>query len=96
MANLLKWLTTISQRPAGRWPTTATEWIDGARDVDRRLREASIEVAEEIGEQDLASEIRANTDDFFPAAEYLFELNKRSNGAGDRAYHLAVRRRPRR
>jgi hypothetical protein len=59
------------------------------------MREASIEIAEQIGDHALADEMRAHEGDTFPAAEYLLELNKRSKNAGNRAYRIAVRRRPR-
>jgi len=82
-------------RLGGRWPTLPEEWGERAKATGQRLRQASIEVAEEIHEHALAEEMRACPEDQFPAAEYLGELNKRSKGAGTRAFRLAERRRPR-
>jgi hypothetical protein len=57
------------------------------------MRAAAAKVAEDIGESALASEIRANHDAVFPAAEYLGKLNRLSKGAGNRAYRLAEQQR---
>lgn len=76
-----------------RLPRTVDEWSTAAADAQTRLRAAAIDVAEQIGSLDLAEEMRACSNDAFPAAEYLAKLNVRSRGAGNRAHRLATRRR---
>jgi len=75
-----------------RWPTTPEEWARAAAATGARMREAAIEVAEEIDARDLADEMREDRQEAFPAAEYLSRLNERSPGAGNRALRRAEKR----
>jgi hypothetical protein len=84
---LWRWLTTYDGLT--RWPTTPEAWLHAARDFQTRARKAAIEIAEDIGAQDLVERMRSEPVQTFPAAEYLQELNQRQPGAGSRAHRLA-------
>ena len=91
VTRLWRWLSTYEGLT--RWPTTPEAWLDAARDIQTRLRAAAIEVAADIGAQDLAERMRLEPAEIFPAADYLVELNKRQPGAANRAHRLARRMR---
>lgn len=86
MPRWFKWLDTSS---TGRWPATTDEWASLEKDFHRRIRQACIDVARDIGQGDLAKEMEDHSGEPFPAAEFLQELNNRSRGAGNRAFDLA-------
>jgi hypothetical protein len=67
------------------WPRTVDGWIEGAREMQAHRWDAAIEVADEIGAQDLADRMRAEPVRTFPADRYQAELDRRQPGAGDLA-----------
>jgi hypothetical protein len=71
------------------YPTTAQSWLDLALEMGDIARGTMASVASEIGENDLAREIREDSSRVFPMDRYKRELNRRSRGAGDRAEKLA-------
>jgi hypothetical protein len=71
------------------YPKTPEEWLGTARELAEISKEAMASVAAEVNEDELALEIRENSDKVFPADRYRRELNRRSRGAGDGAEELA-------
>ena len=90
LSDLRRWLTRY--KGVSPWPTTVEGWLDGARGMQALTRDAPIEVADEIGAEDLAERMRAESVTSFPADRYLAELNQRQRGAGDDAVKRAGRR----
>jgi hypothetical protein len=90
LSDLRRWLTTY--KGVSPWPTTVAGWLEGAWEMQGHLRDAAIEVADEIGAPDLVERMRAEPAQSFPADRYLAELNERRRGAGDDAVKRAGRR----
>jgi hypothetical protein len=74
-----------------RYPGSANEWLESARDLGRLSQSVMAKAAAEIGADELALEIRNNTDTTFPHDRYRRELNRRRRGAGNRAARTAGR-----
>jgi hypothetical protein len=89
---LLGYVLFAGVRWVGRLPKTADGWLVAATDLGQRLRAAAIEVADDIGAEDLALQMRTDSSRTFPGSRYLRELNQRQPGAADHAYKLARKR----
>lgn len=74
------------------WPQEPGEWHTAGARFGQLLREASAEVATEIGADDLALEIREGGNTTPGSKHYIESLNHYRGGAGNRAYRLAMRR----
>lgn len=73
-------------------PTSRQEWEELIADSGQELREASIQVASEVGLTRLADEIASPRGHSVAIAHYVEEIENRSQGAGVRVLRLAKRR----
>ncbi len=73
-------------------PTSTHEWEKVVRESGREMREASIQVANEVGLTRLADEIASPQGHGVSISHYVKQIEKRSQGAGVRVLRLAMRR----
>jgi hypothetical protein len=77
-------------------PLTVDDWSERMHSGQTWLKESCINMALELGEDELARRMGEETIDAFPGAEYLIELEALRKGAGMKAFRRAQRKRPHR